>query len=802
MLGISLFIIGLLILAYHQRSALYYSIFTGLGCVYASFHAPIAIAYMAWVLWGLWLLLFQFNILRRHLLTPYLLRRYQQVYPKLSTTEAEALAAGTVGWDGELFSGKPDWQKLWATKLTRLSAEERAFLQGPVEALCAQMAPYPFLAVENDMPPEIWQSLRTQGFFGLHIPKEYGGLAFSKTAVAIILGKIASCSETLAAMVSVPNSLGPAELLLNYGTREQKDYYLPRLAKGIEVPCFALTSPDAGSDASAMPDYGILCQGQWQGKSVLGIKLTWNKRYITLAPKATLLGLAFKLYDPDHLVGEATEIGITCVLIPTNHPGVITGRRHFIGNALFINGPTSGKDVFIPAEWIIGGIEQKGKGWRMLTESLSAGRAMALPGISLGGLYALTLSSAAYAFLRTQFKLPIGKFEGVQEKLALMMLVLYQTQAMTHLTLSAVDAGEKPSVLSAVVKYYATESARLATQAAMDVQGGKGICMGPRNYLSDAYQSTPIAITVEGANILTRNMIIFGQGAIRCHRYISACLQALRNDNLQQSLVDFDKAIWGHIAHFISLWPRLFFQSLAGGWLIWPGRHPQKRALQKLSLRSTRFAFLSEICFLVYGSRLKFAERVSARMADMFIQLYAASATLKYSESGLDRELWNEEMAKNLNEAAINDNLYSIDKASADLLSQLPGLGLRRLVSVLCLPWGRKRSAVTDNQKRSIATKLLMNNAWAYDLRDIVYSDEKAHSLLATLMRTHQQALQCAPLYQKIKSLSADKGDKLQAALKLGLLTEAEALQLKNLEQAIANIIAVDDFPPQAFSRT
>lgn len=802
MLGISLFILGLLVLVYHERSAFYYSLWGFLGCWYASFHAPITMTYIAWMVWAIWLLLFQLSFLRRHLLTPFLLRRYQQVYPKLSTTEAEALAAGTVGWDGELFSGNPHWQALWEAKLSVLSAEEMAFLKGPVEALCAQMAQYPFLAAENDMPAEIWNTLRTQGFFGLHIPKEYGGLGFSKTATATILGKIASCSSVLASMASVPNSLGPAELLLEYGTTEQRNYYLPRLAKGIEVPCFALTSPEAGSDASAMPDYGIVTQGQWQGQSVIGIKVTWNKRYITLAPKATLLGLAFKLYDPDHLLGETVHIGITCALIPVDHPGVIIGRRHFVNNALFINGPTSGNAVFIPLEWIIGGIAQKGRGWRMLTESLSAGRAMALPGLSLGGLYALTLASSAYASIRTQFKLPIGKFEGVQEKLALMALSLYQTEVITHLTLSAVDRGEKPSVLSAIVKYYATESVRAATQAAMDVQGGKGICMGPRNYLSDAYQSTSVGITVEGANILTRNMIIFGQGAVRCHPYINTCLEAVNMSDPKQALFVFDKAIWGHIAHFISLWPRIIFQSITGGWLIWPERHAYKRALQKLSLRSTRFAFLSEICFLVYGSHLKFAERVSARMADMLIHLYIVSGILKYNADGLDTQLWTLAMAKSLNEAAIRESVYAIDKASAELLNQLPTRFLAKLLSALCLPWGRKRAGISDKQKSTIAKKLLMNTAMVQDIRTKVYSGEGAESLIANLMRTHQEAVCCEPLYQKIKPISANHPNRLEEAVQQGLITEAECTQLRALEQAIADIIAVDDFSAEAFSRT
>ncbi len=786
MLGITLYIAGLLILSYHQRPAIYYSIYGLIGCLIVSFSvASVPIIIIAWSILAIWLLFFQCRPLRRCTLTPLLFRIYQKTQPKLSATEAEALAAGTVGWDGELFSGNPNWPKLWQQKLTVLSAEERSFLQGPVENLCAQMAPYRFLATENDIPAEIWDTLKEQGFFGLHIAKEYGGLAFSKTAIAVILAKIASCSSVLAAMVSVPNSLGPAELLANYGTEEQKKYYLPRLAKGIEVPCFALTSPEAGSDASAMPDYGIVSKGEWQGKTVIGIKITWNKRYITLAPKATLLGLAFKLYDPDGLLGDIPYIGITSVLIPTAHPGVVTGRRHFIGNGFFINGPTSGKDVFIPLDWIIGGVEQKGQGWRMLTECLSAGRAMALPGVSLGGCYAATLITSAYAYIRKQFKVPIGSFEGIQEKIASMAIASYQIEHMTRLTLSTVDQGEKPSVLSAIVKYYATEAARQITHAAMDVQGGKGICMGPRNYLSDSYQLTPIAITVEGANILTRNMIIFGQGAIRCHRYVSACLAALNHRETKQGLVDFDKAIWGHMMHFISLWPRVLWQSLTGGWLIWPQNHHDWRAIQKITLRSARFAFLTEICFLVYGGKLKFAERVSARMADNFIHLYAASSTLKYAQEKSDLA-WTPAMAKTLTAASLSENLYAIDKAAADLISQLPKRHLAKGLSMMCFPWGRKRSGIKDKQKKAIAEALLMNNALTTEIGEKVYMDANANSLLAKLIHTHHEALLCEPLYQHAKE---------------GTITEMEKLRLKALEQAIADIIAVDDFPAHAFLR-
>jgi acyl-CoA dehydrogenase len=449
----------------------------------------------------------------RHITRP-ILNGYRKVLPPISETERDAIAAGTVWWDAELFSGKPDWTKLRSFPKPALSAEEQAFLDGPVEKLCSMLSDWEIRRA-GDLPQEVWSFIRDNGFMGMIIPKERGGLGFSALAHSAVVVKIASRSPTAAVTVMVPNSLGPAELLLRYGTDAQRDYYLPRLAKGQEIPCFALTAPEAGSDAAAMPDKGVVCRGEWKGKQVLGIRVTWNKRYITLAPVATILGLAFRLHDPDHLLGDKDDIGITLALIPTDTPGVEIGRRHFPAGQSFQNGPTRGENVFIPMDFIIGGRDRVGQGWRMLMDCLAAGRAISLPGLGTAASMFCARMTGAYARVRRQFGVAIGRFEGIEAPLARIAGFAYSLDAARRITAAALDAGQQPSVISAMLKYHATERMRIAVDDAMDIHGGRAIQDGPRNYLFGTYQSVPVAITVEGANILTRSLMIFGQGAIR-----------------------------------------------------------------------------------------------------------------------------------------------------------------------------------------------------------------------------------------------------------------------------------------------
>src|SRR3954464_12031420 len=490
--------------------------------------------------------------LRRKAFTDHVLAVYRRILPDMSQTEKEAIDAGTVWWDADLFSGKPDWDKLLAVRAPRLSPEEQAFLAGPVEELCAMCDDWQITHELQDLPPHVWQTIKDKGFLGMIIPKKYGGLGFSALAHSAVVMKLSTRSSAAAISVMVPNSLGPAELLLHYGTEEQKDYYLPRLAKGLEVPCFALTSPEAGSDAASIPDFGVVCKGMWQGKETLGMRVTWDKRYITLGPVATLLGLAFRLYDPEKLLGDKEDLGITCALVPTHTPGVNIGRRPLPLNGVFQNGPNSGKDVFMPIGWIIGGREYAGKGWMMLMNCLAAGRSISLPASSVGGAKALARVTGAYARVRSQFRTPIGKLEGVEEALGRIAANAYMMEATRVMTAGAVDAGEKPSVVSAIAKYHMTERARQCVNDAMDIHGGKGICLGPNNWVGRGYQVLPVGITVEGANILTRTLIIFGQGAIRCHPYVLREMRAAKEMRGAEASIEFDDAITSHIGHTFS----------------------------------------------------------------------------------------------------------------------------------------------------------------------------------------------------------------------------------------------------------
>jgi acyl-CoA dehydrogenase len=586
-----------------------------------------------WILFAVLILPLNILFLRRKFFSQKIFDHYKKMMPKISDTEKEVLRAGTVSWEAELFNGKPNWKKLCSIPAVMLTTEEKNFIHHTVEALCHLLNDWQITEVDKDLPSEVWSFLKTEGFFGLIIPKQYGGKGFSAFAHSEILCKIYGVSVTAATTVSVPNSLGPAELLLRYGTDDQKNYYLPRLAKGEEIPCFALTSPEAGSDANSIIDTGIISYGQFEGKETLGIKLNWNKRYITLAPIATVLGLAFKLYDPDKLIGSEIEYGMTCALIPTHLPGITIGRRHMPLNIAFLNGPTQGQDVFIPIDYIIGGQKMAGQGWRMLMECLSVGRAISLPASAIGGGKAAVFATSAYASIRHQFNLSIGKFEGVADVLARMAGNLYLMEAARLLTLSMIQQGEKPSVLSAIMKYHLTELGRKIACDAMDVHGGKGICLGPQNYLGRYYQSIPIAITVEGANILTRSLIIFGQGAIRCHRYVMAEIQAGENNDLKQ----FDQALWGHIGQIISNKVRSFFLGLTSGYFV---KNPvltltTRRYYQLLTQFSSAFAFISETSLIILGSKLKRAESLSGRLGDVFSYLYFISAVLKrYEEEG------------------------------------------------------------------------------------------------------------------------------------------------------------------------
>ncbi len=604
--------------------------------------------------------------------------------PKLSPTEQEALNSGSVDWDGELFSGQPEWNKLLDAAPAHLTSEEQAFLDGPVEELCQMLDDWQITHEDYDLPDKVWKFIRSKGFFGLVIPKEDGGLGFSNTAHSEIVMKISTRSVSAAVTVMVPNSLGPGELLMHYGTDEQKQHYLPRLAGGDEIPCFALTSPVAGSDAGAIPDKGIVCKGEWNGKEVLGLKVTWNKRYITLAPVATLIGLAIKVYDPEHLLGEQDEIGVTCVMVPRDTDGVHAGARHLPMNTVFMNGPTWGTEVFIPMEQVIGGQDMLGKGWKMLLECLSIGRSISLPALGTGAGKLASLATGSYAYTREQFGRSISQFEGVQEALEPIAGYTYMMDAARLLTAGMLDRGVRPSVPSAVLKYRNTDLMREVINHAMDVVAGRGVITGPRNFLARAYQAVPIGITVEGANILTRSLMIFGQGAIRCHPFIVEEIEAAGMEDEDKAAKKFDGIFYRHLAHTTRNALRAFVLGLSKGWLeSAPRQGDIQKYYRQLGRFSAAFALMTDVTLLTVGGGLKARQRLSGRMADCLVQLYYATAVIKqWHEEGYPDD------QRDLVEWCLQTCLHDLQDSMREAIINFPVPALRWPLRLMVFPLG------------------------------------------------------------------------------------------------------------------
>jgi len=590
-----------------------------------------------WLIWLPFLaaaLLFNLAPLRRALITAPLMGLLERagLLPKISATEREALEAGTVWFEGELFSGDPDFERLFAEKEPRLSAAEQAFLDGPVEEVCRMSDDWQ-IHQRRDLPPEVWTFLREKGFFGLIVPQQYGGLAFSAYAVSEVIGKLSSRSLPLGITVMVPNSLGPAELLAHYGTDAQKSELLPRLARGELLPCFALTEPHAGSDAGSIRATGTVFKSEG---GALQLRLDWTKRYITLAGRANLIGLAFQLKDPDNLLGRGAELGITCALIPEDAPGIVRGRRHDPLGVPFINCPFEGHGVVVGIDAIIGGPARAGQGWRMLMEQLAAGRGIMLPAQSTVGVKNAARVAGAYAGVRKQFGVAIGRFEGVQEPLARLGSSAYLLEAARRFTCGALDGGAKPAVVSAIAKYHFTEIMRARLADAMDVLGGAAISRGPRNPIAQAYVAAPISITVEGANILTRTLMIFGQGAIRCHPWAQKEIAALE----KKDLAGFDDAFWSHVGHVASNVCRSTVLSLTRGHAARvPGSRAVRRDLQKLVWASASFAATADLAMALHGSALKRKEALAGRFSDVFSWMFLASSAIKRFEGeGCRRE--------------------------------------------------------------------------------------------------------------------------------------------------------------------
>ena len=753
------------------------------------------------IVWPLFLVLatlLNYSSLRRRLISDRLLAVFRRIMPSMSQTESDALEAGTVWWDGELFSGRPDWKRLLGFPAPALAAEEQAFIDGPVNELCRMIDDWQVTEELHDLPPEVWKFIKDHGFFGMIIPRRYGGLEFSALAHSSVVMKLATRSVTTAVTVMVPNSLGPAELLLHYGTDAQKDYYLPRLARGEEIPCFALTGPEAGSDASSIPDRGVVCRGQHEGKEVLGIRLNWDKRYITLGPVATILGLAFKLYDPDHLLGEQENIGITLALIPTSTEGVWIGHRHVPLNLPFQNGPNRGKDVFIPMDWVIGGQAQIGNGWRMLMESLAAGRSISLPALSAGAGKLASRATGAYARIRKQFRTPVGKFEGVQEALARIAGHTYMMDAVRMMTAGAVDMGEKPSVISAIAKYNLTATMREVINDAMDVQGGSGICLGPRNLLGRVYQSIPVSITVEGANILTRSLITYGQGAIRCHPYVLQEMRAVADDDADRASLDFDQALFGHIGFTFSNAVRSLWLGVTGARLIQPpGAVQTRRYFQQLTRMSSAFALCSDFAMLVLGGSLKRREKLSGRLADVLSQLYLVSAMLKRFE---DQGRQHADLP--LLHWSCAEALYHAQQSLDELIRNFPNRPVAWLMRLLVFPLGRRFTRASDHLGHQVAELLLSPSQVRDRLTAGVYTNDDADQAIGRIecaLRLVTESEDIEKRLAKARRSGQLKGKDDSAlrreAVEAGIVSRDELVLLQQAESACRDVIQVDDFP-------
>ena len=802
MLWLLAFLIILWVLTYHKVSIRWSTLAIGLWLT--AYLLVDGLTPFNKALWLIFLLvLVPLNIIpvRQKLISRWVFKLMKSALPPMSQTEREALEAGNTWWDAELFSGSPNWAVLQDLPPASISKEERAFIDGPVEMLCSMLDDWDITHNRKDLPPEVWDYIKKHKFCGMMIPKKYGGLEFSESAHSEIVMKISSRSSTAAVTVMVPNSLGPAKLLLNYGTDEQKNYYLPRLANGQEIPAFALTGPQAGSDAGAMPDTGIVCYGKFKDQDkVLGIRLNWEKRYITLGPVATVLGLAFKLYDPDHLLGDKEFIGITAALIPTNTAGVSIGRRHFPLDSAFQNGPNWGKDVFIPMEWIIGGAAQVGNGWKMLMQCLSTGRAISLPALSVGAAKYTSRNVGAYARIRKQFNLPIGEFEGIQEVLARMAGEAYILDAARQVTNAALDQGEKPAVISAILKYELTERMRRIVNDGMDILGGAGICLGPKNFLGRMYQVIPVSITVEGANILTRTMMIFGQGAVRCHPYIQTEMTAIANNDL----ATFDRAFFQHIGHWGHNKAATLWLGLTNGiFLTTPGNQTSKRYYQQIARYSAAFALLADYGLLTLAGNLKRKERLSGRYADALANLYLCSCVLKHYQN--QGQLKEDEA---LLHWACQETLFQTQEALAGMLTKLPFRPITLTLSTLVFPFGKRLKPANDRLSKQVAELLTADSAVRDRLTKGIYINDKPDDPTGRIELAFKAVLAAAPVEAKIKSAqkqkSLDKGELsvvLTEALDKNIISKAEAKLLDEAEQARYQAISVDDFSIEELTR-
>ncbi|WP_440637819.1 acyl-CoA dehydrogenase [Bradyrhizobium sp. PUT101] len=729
---------------------------------------------------------------RRDILTKPIFSWARGVLPTMSDTEREALEAGDVWWDADLFTGNPDWSKLLKVPQAVLTDEERAFLNGPVDELCAMLDEWKIFWELRDLPQDVWHFVKREKFFGMIIPKEFGGLGFSPYAHSEVVRKISTRSIAAAVTVMVPNSLGPGELLMRFGTREQQERWLPRLADGRDIPCFGLTSPEAGSDAASMVDTGVICKGTFEGREVVGLRLNWHKRYITLGPVATLLGLAFKASDPDHLVGSEEELGISVALIPTNLPGVEIGHRHLPSMQVFQNGPNWGRDVFIPLDYVIGGKERLGQGWKMLMTALAAGRGISLPSLSAAGAAYAARATGAYARIREQFGISISKFEGVEEPLARINATAYQLDAARRLTCAALNAGIHPAVISGIMKLHATERMRTVIDDAMDIHGGKAVIDGPQNYLGNLHRAVPVGITVEGANILTRNLIVFGQGAIRAHPYLLDEMNALADSDRERGLTTFDKAFWKHVGHSFRTLFRAFGRSWTfGAFAPAPDAGDATPFYRQLSRYSAAFALCADMALLTLGGALKRKEMLSARFGDILSELYLLSAALKR---------WQDEGRQKEDFAALEwcmaTGVRTIENRLAEILANLPNRFVAGFLGLVVQPFGARVLGPSDRVVHRCASLALEPSAARERLTpDLARVDDDGG--FARLERAFELVASTDAIARRLRA--AHIRDWKEAVAK-GVITQAEGEQLAAARESVTKVIEVDDFAPEALS--
>ena len=742
--------------------------------------------------------------IRRERVTRPVFMFFKKILPPMSSTEREAMESGDVWWDGDLFSGKPDWKKLHQLPKPELNAREQAFMDNQVETLLGMLDDFKIVQDDRDLPTEVWDYLKKEGFFSMIIPQQYGGLEFSAIANSTIVSRISTRSLTAAVSVMVPNSLGPGELLLKYGTQEQRDHWLPRLSNGQDVPCFALTGPEAGSDAGGIPDIGTVCKGEFNGEEVLGIRVSWSKRYITLAPVATVLGLAFKLYDPDGLLGDEKDIGITCALIPTDHDGVQIGDRHFPMNLAFMNGTTYGEDVFIPMDWVIGGQSYVGRGWRMLVECLSAGRGISLPALSTASGHLASRMTGAYAYVRKQFGMSIGRFEGVQESMARIGGSTYTLESMRKMTAGAIDLHISPSVVTAIAKYHMTELGREVINDSMDIHAGKGIQVGPKNYLAHAYMGIPISITVEGANILTRNLMIFGQGATRCHPYVLAEMEAAANPDFEQGLKQFDELLVKHVQFatgnvVMSLVNGLTFGLLNSS----PVAGETAKYYKQLSRMSRGLALCADFSMLVMGGELKRKEMISARLGDVLSHLYIASSVLKrYEDEG--RQVSDLPFVH----YSLQRSLYEMGKAFDGFFQNFPVKTIGLLLRGLIFPLGNHYKMPGDEIAQQICEAMLKPGVMRDRLTHLCYFGDE-NDLTGHVEHAFTAMVDAEPVFKKVAKAQRDgtiekvltPSAAIDKAAELNIINEAEHAQLKRAEKLRWEAINVDSFAPEILNK-